>query len=263
MTVSRQMIEAGWRLIENDLTDGTTGNISVRLDGSSLLITPSRRDYRVLTERDLVRVEMRSGRAEGRWKPSSEWRLHVAVYQARPDVMAVVHHHATWATAVAVARKSIPVLIDEAADIGEIPTAPYAASASSELAEAAARELEKGRNAILLANHGALVVGRDLAEAMRRAVGVERLAKIYVGAEILGGAHGLDEAQVEESRRFFASYRGMTSGAPEFAHTAPAIVGPVGVRDLVTYSFRAGITLASLVNALILQKLQKPEHRDN
>ncbi len=91
---------------------------------------------------------------------------------------------------VAVARQTIPVLIDEAADIGPIPTAPYAPSASQELADAASSELAKGRNAVLLANHGVVVVGRDLREAARRALEVERLAKIYIGAALLGGGSG-------------------------------------------------------------------------
>lgn len=186
MTLLRQIIEVGWRLVEANLTDGLSGNISARgPDGVTALITPSALDYRLLTERDLVRIHLGSGKAEGRRKPSSEWRLHVAIYRTRPDINAVIHQHATWASAVAVARKTIPVLIDEAADIGSIPTAPYAPSASEELAETAARELAKGSNAILLANHGAVVVGRDLHEATRRAVELERLAKIYIGAELL------------------------------------------------------------------------------
>src|SRR5206468_9403538 len=121
-------------------------------------------------QRDRVSVELQAGAPTGRRKPSSEWRLHVAIHRARSDVNAVVHHHATWASAVAVARKSIPVLVDEAADIGPIPTAPYAPSATAELAANAAREFAQGSNAVLLANHGAVVVGRDLAEAFRRAL---------------------------------------------------------------------------------------------
>src|SRR3990172_9781438 len=167
-----------------DLTDGTSGNISARCpDGMTALITPSALDYRLVTESDLVRLDLGSGNAEGRRKPSSEWRLHVAIYRARSDINAVIHHHATWASAVAVARKTIPVLIDEAADIGPIPTAPYAPSGSEELAEVASEQLTRQSNAVLLANHGAVVVGRDLREALRRALEVERLAKIYCVAE--------------------------------------------------------------------------------
>lgn len=258
MILSRQIIEIGWRLVEANLSDGTTGNISARCpDGATLLITPSARDYHFLTERDLVRVHFETGVAEGPWKPSSEWQLHMAIYQARSDVNAIVHHHGTWASAVSAARKTIPILIDEAAEIGPIPTAPYAPSASQELAEAVSRELKNGGNAVLLANHGAVAVGRDLGEAMRRALEVERLARMYIGAELLGGAHALDETAVRRSQKFFDAYRAAPEGSPGFFPSAPRIVGPVGLQDLVHYSFRAGVTFASLLQSLILQKLHR------
>lgn len=257
MTLSRQISEVGWWLIETDMTDGTSGNISARCSDEAILITPSARDYRLLAERDLVRVHLGSGNAEGRWKPSSEWRLHVAIYQARPDVNAVIHYHPTWASAVAVARKTIPVLIDEAADIGPIPTAPYAPSGSEELAEAASRELTKGSNAVLLANHGAVVVGRDLREARSRALEVERLAKIYIGAELLGGAHALNEAEVTRSRNSLEIYHATLVESRELFPPVSRIAGQVSLRDLVNYSLRAGVTFASLLQSLIFQKLHK------
>jgi L-fuculose-phosphate aldolase len=258
MSLSQQIIEVGWWLVETDLTDGTSGNISARSrDGATVLITPSARDYRLLTERDLIHVDLESGNAEGRWKPSSEWRLHVAIYRARAEVNAIIHHHGTWASAVAVARKTIPVFLDEAADLGPIPTAPYAPSGSQELAEAISRELTKATNAVLLANHGAVAVGRDLQEAMRRALEVERLAKIYIGAELLGGAHALDEAAVARGRKFFETYSAAAAESRELLPLAPRIVGRVGLQDLVNYSFRAGSIFASLLQSLILQKLRR------
>src|SRR5438552_10858825 len=168
-----QIIEAGLRLVEADLSDGTSGNLSVRRPDRSVLITPSSLDFRLLTERDLVAVDLSSGKTNGMRRPSSEWQLHVQVYGKRADVNAVVHHHGVWSTAAAVARAPIPILVDEASDIGPISVAPYAPSASEELAHVISEELEKGRNAALLANHGAVAVGRNLREAMRRAIQVE------------------------------------------------------------------------------------------
>lgn len=256
---SQEIIEIGLWLLEAGLVTETAGNISVRWPSEeSILITPSRRDFRLMTERDLVRVHLGSGKAEGQRKPSSEWRLHVAIYQVRPDVNAVIHHHAVWASAVAVARKTIPVLIDEAADIGPIPTAPYAPSASQELAETVAAELVGGSNAVLLANHGAVAVGRDLKEAFRRAVEVERLAKIYLGATLLGGARALDEAAVARSRAFFADYRAAPSESRVLPLAIPRVIGQVGLQDLVTYGFRAGLTFASMLHALVLRRIHRP-----
>lgn len=259
MTLPQQILAAGLRLVDAELSDGTSGNISVRSDdGATILITPSSRNYYLLAERDLVRVHLGSRSAEGRWPPSSEWRLHARIYEARPEVNAVIHHHGTWSSAVAVARKTIPVLIDEAADIGPIPTAPYAPSASEELAEVTSEQLTRQTNAVLLANHGAVAVGRDLREALRRALEVERLAKIYCVAELLGGANSLDEAAIAKSRRFFDKYRAQQHEMEEVpAVLLPRIAGPVSVTDLVAYSFQAGATFASLLEHLILQKLHK------
>lgn len=256
-TLSQQIIKAGWQLVENGVTDGTSGNISVRCPNEAMvLITPSARDYRMVTERDLVRVHIDSGNAEGQWKPSSEWRLHVAIYQIRPDVNAVIHAHPTWASAVAVTRKTIPVLIDEATDIGPIPTASYAPPGSQELAEAVAHELAKGSNAVLLANHGAVAVGRDIREAMRRTLEVERLAKIYIGIELLGGAPPLDEAAVTRNRKSIETYHSALTEPQELFLPMPYVTGQVHLHDLVSYSFWAGTTFVSLLQRLILQKFR-------
>jgi L-fuculose-phosphate aldolase len=253
--LARRIVTVGQWLVETGLSDGTSGNVSARCaDGVTALITPSGRDYRLLTKRDLVHIHLDSGKASGRFKPSSEWQLHRAIYQSRPDVGAIIHHHATWSSAVAVARKTIPVLIDEAADIGPIPTAPYAPSATQKLAEAISLELVKGINAVLLANHGAVAVGRDLDEAFRRALEVERLAKIYIGAELLGGAYALNQAEIAMSREFFETYRAASEEHRRPAPTVGRIGRPVGLSHFFDYGIRASGTVASLLHNLLLQK---------
>lgn len=250
------MLEAGLRLIETDLSDGTSGNVSVRSPAGTIVITPTSLDFRLLTELDLVEIDPGSGETRGRRRPSSEWRLHALIYERRPDVHAVVHHHGPWSTAAAVARTTVPVVVDEAADIGPVSTARYAPSASEELAQIVANELNTGRNAVLLANHGAVVVGRTLHEAVRRAIQVERSAKIYVGATVLGGAHSLDVGAIATSQDFFEGYRARPEEEEFLTHSA-RVAGHVRVLDLVNYSFRAGITFASLVQTLIVQKLRQ------
>ncbi|HEY7520820.1 MAG TPA: class II aldolase/adducin family protein [Methylomirabilota bacterium] len=257
MTVlAQQIIGAALGLFHAGLVSETSGNISVRCpDGDRMLITPSGRDCRLLAERDLVLVQLHSGGSEGRLRPSSEWQLHAAIYRARQDVGAVIHHHATWASAIAVARRSIPVLIDEAADLGPVPAVPYAPSGSQALADAAATEFAQGRNAALLVNHGAVVGGRDLHEAFRFASEVERLAKIFIGAELMGGAHPLDEREVRRGREFFAAYRPAAVSEPPWAPgVLAASGGHVRLHDVVSYAFRAGITFASLLESAILRK---------
>ena len=249
-----QIVEAGLQLVDADLSDGTSGNVSVRRSDGTVLMTPSSLDFRLLTELDLVTLDLRSGEVHGRRRPSSEWRLHTLVYEKRADVNAVVHHHGPWSTAAAVARITIPVVVDEAADLGPISTAPYAPSASEELAQIVSDELKTGRNAVLLSNHGVVVVGHSLRETMRRAIQVERSAKIYIGAAVLGGVHTLDEAAVASNQKFFEGYRSRPE-ADEFSALSYDPASHVRLLDLVNYSFRAGLTFASLLQTLIVQKL--------
>lgn len=259
MRLTRQIVETGWWLVEAGLSDGMSGNVSARpADGGHAWITPSAVDYRVLDERDLVSVDLETGEATGPGKPSSEWQLHLAIYRGRADVQAVIHHHGTWSSAIAVARKTLPVLLDEAADIGRIPTARYAPSASLDLAEAVSAEFVNGSNAVLMANHGVVVVGSDLQEAARRAFEVERLARIYLGAELLGGAHALEEPDATTNRRFFAGYRAPVNEQREFL--LPAVGGttvPLGLKDLVDFGFRSAITFAWMAHAVVARRLHR------
>jgi L-fuculose-phosphate aldolase len=221
-----------------------------------MVITPSSLDFRLQTELDLVEIDLRSGATRGRRRPSSEWRMHALVYEKRPDVHAVVHHHGPWSTAAAVARVTVPVVVDEAADIGEIPTAPYAPSASEELAEIVSTSLTRECNAVFLANHGVITVGRSLREAVRRAHQVERSTQIYIGALILGGAHALDATAITTSRKFFEGYR-TRPAEEEFSSGGTRAGERITVLDLVNYGFRAGTTFSGLVQALIVQKLRR------
>ena len=254
LPVGLEIVEAGLRLVEADLSDGTSGNLSVRRSNRSVLITPSSLDFRLVTERDLVEVDLSSGKMNGTRRPSSEWQLHLLVYGTRPDVNAIVHHHGVWSTAAAVARATIPILVDEASDIGSISVTPYAPSGTEELAQVASKELEKGRNAVLLANHGAVAVGRNLREAMRRALQVERVAKIYICATVLGGAQALGGTAVTDNQRFFEGYRARPE-EDEFSALSSEVARQVRLLDLVNYSFRAGQTFASLLQTLIVQRL--------
>jgi L-fuculose-phosphate aldolase len=251
---SIEIIGAGIRLIQEGLSDGTNGNISVRsAGGDEFLITPSARDYRRLASRDLVRINLVDGRITGRLAPSSESELHARIYRARRDVGAIVHHHATFATAVAVARRTIPVLVDEASDIGPIHTAPYAVSASTDLAVVVAAHLTAENNAVLIANHGAVVVGSNLKEAVRRAIAVERIAKIYIAAELLGGACPLDADAIAANRTFFERYRGARRPVADRSATRELI----GVRDLVGHGVDAATIFASLLRGFIVQRLRR------
>lgn len=172
------LIEAARRLDAAGFMPAKSGNLSVREEGG-FLITPAGLPYAETTEADLVRV-LPDGRAEGRHRPSSEWRLHAAIYAARPEAAAVVHTHSPRATALSCARRGIPpfhymVLLAG----GAVRCAEHATFGTEALARNCLAAL-KGRRAALLANHGVVAIGPGLREAVTLAVEVENLAGQYL-----------------------------------------------------------------------------------
>lgn len=167
------------------LNHGTAGNASVRV-GDRLLITPSGVDYDRLTADAIVSVAF-DGSYEGTVAPSSEWRLHAALLQARADVRAIVHTHSPHATAVACLREAIPPF-HYLVGLGGRPTIPcaeYATYGTAELAANAVAVLRDGKTC-LLANHGALALGTTLRQALALAASIESMATQYVLARQVG-----------------------------------------------------------------------------
>jgi L-fuculose-phosphate aldolase len=184
LAAARQMLAKG-------LVTGTAGNVSLRLpsrDGRSLLaITPSSREYDSLSAGDIQILDFEAQKVEGNLVPSIETAMHIVIYRARQDVNAIIHTHSVFATAVAVTGQKIPPILDEQVIYlgGEVNLAAYAICGSPELAGNAVTALG-GLNAVLLANHGAVSVGRDMLTAFRAAELVEKTARIYLLALAAG-----------------------------------------------------------------------------
>lgn len=174
------IIEAAQALDRLGFMPSKSGNLSFRT-GKGFTITPAGLPYDALTEGDLVKLDHGGAVLGGHRKPSSEWRLHQAIYAARPDAMAVVHTHSPRATALACARRDIPPFHYMIALAGgdDIRCARYATFGTPELAEAAVEALA-GRRACLLANHGVVAVGQDIRAATTLAREVENLAGQYL-----------------------------------------------------------------------------------
>ncbi len=174
------IIEAAQALDRLGYMPSKSGNLSLRT-AKGFTITPSGLAYEALTEGDLVKLDHAGGVLGGRRKPSSEWRLHQAIYAARPDAMAVVHTHSPRATALACARRDIPPFHYMIALAGgdDIRCARYATFGTQELAEAAVEALA-GRRACLLANHGVVAIGADIRAAATLAREVENLGGQYL-----------------------------------------------------------------------------------
>src|SRR4051812_27086599 len=201
----RQAITAAARQMNVlDINQGTSGNISVRLD-DAMLITQSGVPYDQMAPEDLPRMPLAGeyGAWEGPLAPSTEWRFHLDLMKAQPEVGAIVHAHPTYCTALAMARRDIPTCHYMIAATGgpTVRCSGYATYGTKELSEAALRALE-GRTCCLLANHGMIATGPDLAKAMWLAVELETLARQYAVSLSLGGPVLLEDAEIERVKEF-------------------------------------------------------------
>jgi L-fuculose-phosphate aldolase len=199
------IIAACLRMNAEGLNRGTSGNVSVR-EGAGMLITPSGVPYDEMMPDMIVAVGM-DGAWSGRWKPSSEWRMHLDIYRARAEAGAVVHVHSTAATALSCLREGIPAFHYMVAVAGgdRIDCADYATFGTQALSDAMLRAME-GRSACLLANHGQIAFGPDLAKALWRAGEVETLAAQYAAARSMGEPVILGASEMARVIALFAEY---------------------------------------------------------
>lgn len=180
----RVLADACHRLDRLGLVHATAGNVSMRL-GDAVLVTPTGAALGTIAPEDFVRVTMDGEAADGR-RPSSELRLHLALYR-RTGAGAVVHTHSPYATAMTFQGRALPMATDEAAAVlREVPLVPYAPPGSAELAEAAAAAAE-GRCALLLERHGVVTWAGDLERAVAIAELVEATARHVYILETWGG----------------------------------------------------------------------------
>jgi L-fuculose-phosphate aldolase len=203
--IRQSIVDACRQMTTLGINHGTSGNISVRYD-DELLITPSGLNYERMKADDIVPMRL-DGSHEHRLKPSSEWRFHCDIMQARADVGAIVHAHPIYATAFAICREDIPAVHYMIAAAGgpTIRCGGYASYGTAELSAIALAALE-GRNACLLANHGMIAVGSDLDKAMWLAIEVETLCKQYAAALQIGKPHVLPDDEIARTIERFKAY---------------------------------------------------------
>jgi L-fuculose-phosphate aldolase len=184
-----------------------SGNISARCAGG-FLVTPTGMAYEHLEPDDVAFVPVEGRAPLGQRTPSSEWRIHQAVYRRRPDVGGIVHCHSTYATAVACTGRGIPAFHYSVAGIGgeSITCSPYATFGSEALARNVAEALSGDRRGCLMANHGQIACGPDLVSAFALARDIEELALQYVITLQIGGPNLLDDGEMGRVLRAFAQY---------------------------------------------------------
>ena len=175
VSLRAEVVAAAREMHRRGLVAGTTGNVSVR-EGDLVHITPSAFPYPEMTEDDLVTLGADGTVVAGSRKPSTESRVHLAVYAARPDAGAIVHTHSGYATAWSFVGEPLGSPEVERVAGGAVRTAPYAASGSEAIALAAVEAID-GRRAALMARHGVLGLGAGLSAALDTCAAVERAAR--------------------------------------------------------------------------------------
>ena len=201
----KKVVEKGIEMLSTNLTVGTWGNISSRVPGEDYIaITPTGMRYDTLVPEDIVVLDLRGNTISGTRKPSIEVPLHLAIYNAREDVQAIVHTHSAYATAMAVARREIPGSVEDLVQIvgGNVRVNEYALPGSEQLGINTVKAME-GRNAVLLANHGMLGAGRNLEEAFRVCQVVEKSAQVTILAQLMGGVVELTQDDINGMRNFY------------------------------------------------------------
>lgn len=211
--VCHKMWQLGW-VAAND------GNVSVKMEDGTFWITPSGISKSFITEDKLIRVDAGMNVLEGPegYVPSSEIKMHMRCYAERPDdVGAVVHAHPPTATGYAVANKPLDEysMIETVIAIGSIPVTPYGTPSTQEVPEAIAPYLQE-HDVLLLQNHGALTVGKDLITAYYRMETLELYAKISLTATLLGGAREIPRDKIDQLLDLRENYYHVTGRHPGY-----------------------------------------------
>ncbi len=193
----RDICDIGRRIYDHGFVAATDGNLSVRVMGDRMFITPSGSSLGELRPADLVYMDFDRRILAGPRNPSSELALHVAVYRARPDVAAVVHAHPPTVNAFSFAGVSLAdcVIPEVVVSLGSIPTTDYGTPSTDE-GPRVIESLIRDHDAIVLQRHGSLTVGPTLLEAYRKLENLEHSAQVLLAARQLGGVKPLSEDEL-------------------------------------------------------------------
>ena len=204
----KQIIEYCLAMNASGLNQGTSGNISVRFN-DAMLITPSGIPYDEMLPKQIAKMPLHdtTDAWDGPCKPSSEWHFHRAILQSDNAYGAVIHTHSTFATVLAMAGRSIPACHYMVAAFGgnSVRCAKYATYGTAELSQHVLSAM-RDRSACLMANHGMVVAGNDLHQAMWAATELETLARQYYHASMAGNVRRLSKQQIDIVLEKFKSY---------------------------------------------------------
>ncbi len=197
-TLRSNICSIGKRLYEKGFSPGHSGNISARIE-DKILLTPSGLNLGELEPEDIVIIDIDGNISEGNKKPTSEKNMHIGIYKNRPEIKAIIHCHAPKSSAFAVAGIPLdaPILAENVFALGEVPLISYEMPSSDKLANKVAEAL-KNSEAVLMANHGVSVVGKNLSDAYYKLETLEYYAEVYLWSKVLGNTNLLNNEEIKK-----------------------------------------------------------------
>jgi L-ribulose-5-phosphate 4-epimerase len=211
--MKEDIVNAGRDLFNKGILENNEGNISMRaLKKGELLITPTGNNYQTFTADQIVHMKFDGTALSSGKLPSTEVKMHISIYQSRPKVKSIIHTHSVYASMLSILRKDIPIIMEEQIIYlgGSIDISQYGEAHTDDISEAALNALGY-KNGALLANHGVIVCGKSIQNAIKNAELVEKLAKVYWGALQIGTPHILEK---ESLNKFYDMFKKLFSNCP-------------------------------------------------
>ena len=202
----KTVVRGAQEIYSKGLVEDGEGNVSVRINKNEILVTPTSTKYNMLSPELIVHMDL-EGNVIGSGKiPSTEVKMHLAVYKDRPKVKCVIHNHSSYISMLSVLRKGIPIIMEQQVIFlgGEIHCTEITEAHTEEMGASALKALDRN-NAAVLANHGAIICGKSLDHAVRFSVVLEKMAKVYWGALQIGDPLTVPKENLEKHEKMFNS----------------------------------------------------------
>ncbi len=203
--LKEEIVKAGRDLFNKGILENNEGNISLRVSKKDeLLITPTGNNYQTCSADQVVHMKFDGTALSSGKLPSTEVKMHVALYKSRHKVKSIIHTHSTYASMLSILRKKIPIIMEEQIIYlgGSIDISAYGEAHTDDIGESALIALGY-KNGALLANHGVIVCGKSIQNAVKNAELVEKLAKVYWGALQIGNPYILDKEPLDKFKNMF------------------------------------------------------------
>ena len=243
-----KICEIGRRIYNRGMVAANDGNISVRFTEHEILCTPTGVSKGFMTPKSICKVNEFGEliEANGSFRPSSEMKMHLRIYEKRPDIRAVVHAHPTYGTIFAIAGTALdkPIMSEAVVSLGSVPVVEYGAPSTMELPDNIEKYLPY-YDALLLEHHGALTYADSLENAYMRMESLEFYAELLYRTKLIDGQREFDEKEIERLYNIRSTY-GMTGKHPaevcffsdeEGCSTCPHHADEDAVRNLPGYQY--------------------------